>query len=1020
LVLGIGYLFMKMSAGPVSRRLAEIGNRLDRVIVRRVSRYGRHYQQWILDSRRFMEAKGLATVGNFTPELDEVFVDVSLASRPPHVVPGELLADVPVDVTQRRSIWEFLGQGKPVVLAVLGAPGSGKTTLLSHIARRVAQAPRGPERTFPILLQLRDHARQVAVDPKVTLPQLVRDAIPALPVSEPPGWWENQLHHGRCVVLLDGLDEVASSEERHQITAWISGLIAMYPHNDFVVTSRPHGYRTAEIESAEVLQVRPFTSKQVRKFLHGWYLAVERRATGSSGREVEILAEEGANDLLDRLAATPALHDLTINPLLLTMIANVHRYRGSLPGSRADLYGEVCQVMLWRRQEAKKLALELPGASKERLLARLAFKMMRERTRDLPRGKVLEIIRPWIRRMSTSITAGDFLLDVGSNGLLVERERNLYRFVHLTFQEYLAAKYIQDHSLGQILVDGVDDLWWREVTLLYVANADADPIVRAGLKVRTPNALSLAFACNEMSAELAPDLREHFNRVMRNAFEKNAEPEYRRLAAGTLASRHLRNLVSCSTGTFVCLRPMTANLYWLFMQDSRIPRPEGFGSPPDPDDTTPVSGMWGSDATAFVRWLNAIIGSGGALYRLPTSMELDELAEKTGSVTHAAVSMPTSAWTKAEGSKSPTLWTAPGEMSPRALDRAEVRAATVADVTRSQLLAQTMSLGIRTIGLALSQVSTPAVEHATALASALSAVNPFHDHSSTQELARSLIKHIGHARELAAALERALFKTTRLARDVAEELDRNLTHFADLDLIDQLAHASARERDFVIAMEWYQDMGLSRARDDAHVIHRSLSRARVRLAQLAHTDAYVSDLDRALVFDRELPTGVELNRTLSLLLRRVMGTAFATALTAVLEQDNDDHEAVRAARFADTLVAAARADRGEHTVDLDRLGSLAAEACATLRRQTTATSWASAVAGRLAEQAVSILAHRERPTPLQEMIIRLPALALAVEADRREMYDIGEAFRTIADGVTLLRIRADHLTELENLVLARA
>jgi hypothetical protein len=43
------------------------------------------------------------------------------------------------------------------------------------------------------------------------------------------------------------------------------------------------------------------------------------------------------------------------------MIATVHRYRGALPGSRVDLYGEICQVMLWRRQEAKNLPIAPDG-----------------------------------------------------------------------------------------------------------------------------------------------------------------------------------------------------------------------------------------------------------------------------------------------------------------------------------------------------------------------------------------------------------------------------------------------------------------------------------------------------------------------------------------------------------------------------------------------------------------------------------------------------------------------------------
>ena len=85
-------------------------------------------------------------------------------------------------------------------------------------------------------------------------------------------------------------------------------------------------------------------------------------------RAVRIQASESAAGLLKLLRDNPALYDLTVNPLLLTMIATVHRYRGALPGSRADLYGEICQVMLSRRIQAKNLPELLPWPAKHKLL----------------------------------------------------------------------------------------------------------------------------------------------------------------------------------------------------------------------------------------------------------------------------------------------------------------------------------------------------------------------------------------------------------------------------------------------------------------------------------------------------------------------------------------------------------------------------------------------------------------------------------------------------------------------------
>ena len=68
--------------------------------------------------------------------------------------------------------------------------------------------------------------------------------------------------------------------------------------------------------------------------------------------------------------------DLAVNPLLLTMITLVHKERNSLPGRRVELYSEICEVVLGKRQAAKDLPSDLTPAQKRRVLEPLAWHMM--------------------------------------------------------------------------------------------------------------------------------------------------------------------------------------------------------------------------------------------------------------------------------------------------------------------------------------------------------------------------------------------------------------------------------------------------------------------------------------------------------------------------------------------------------------------------------------------------------------------------------------------------------------------
>jgi len=477
----------------------------------RSSRFDRRYREFVLSSLRFIDERGLATTGFITPELDEVFVDVSLAYRAAHQVTEGLLAALPDDVIDRRLIDDFLDGQQSVILAIIGAPGSGKTALLRHTARTICRDRRGRRRVVPILLYLRDHAATVVDHPDVTLPDLIRSKLGRYGAQEPHGWFEQRLRDGDCVVLLDGLDEVVSAAQRRAVADWVQYQTLRYPNNDCVITSRPHGYQTASIDGAVVLQVRAFNAGQVDRFVRSWYLAVERRSRGTLDEATRRQADEGAEDLLERISSNPALRDLAVNPLLLTMIANVHRYRGALPSSRVNIYAEISQVMLWRRQEAKGLRPTISGKDKEALLGELAYMMTHDRVRDLSLAAVLAHVK---HRIPTAVELGNILDEIVSSGLLLERENEIYSFAHITFQEYLAAMHIREWNLVQVLVEAVDDPWWRETTLLYAARSDSSPIVAACLDSGTEEALALAVACARESMELSPELRYRLDKTI--------------------------------------------------------------------------------------------------------------------------------------------------------------------------------------------------------------------------------------------------------------------------------------------------------------------------------------------------------------------------------------------------------------------------------------------------------------------------------------------------------------------------
>src|SRR5262249_46596363 len=160
-------------------------------------------------------------------------------------------------------------------------------------------------------------------------------------------WVKRKLSSGACVLLLDGLDEVAELDLRKTVSSWLDQTLSSrrYRKNLFIVSARPGGYRSAPLERVRVLEVQPFTFDDTQQFIHRWYHANEVIARGNKdNRAIRRAAKDEADALLGRLRANRSIAALTSNPLLLTMVCMVHRYHGALPGSRGQLYAEICQV----------------------------------------------------------------------------------------------------------------------------------------------------------------------------------------------------------------------------------------------------------------------------------------------------------------------------------------------------------------------------------------------------------------------------------------------------------------------------------------------------------------------------------------------------------------------------------------------------------------------------------------------------------------------------------------------------
>lgn len=407
-------------------------------------------------------------------------------------------------------------------LVIIGDPGSGKTTLLSYLALTYARSLRGEqievqeERIdetgklelissfilplkyrlsldesdhLPILLPLRDMGRHLLEkhpNPGKDGPALLLDYLleyyQSQEIDLPTDFFSAYLEKGKATLLLDGMDEVADPTLRQRVARLIEKFSDRYPKCRFIVTSREVGYEGAARIGSQfgLAKVRDFSPSEVRQFIRDWTCALEITLAQSDAPEVLRLADAQAEKLIQAIDTNPRVADLAVNPLLLTVIALVHRYRAQLPERRSELYEEVVEVLLGHWDEAKGLdkdvdvaGVKMDSGDRRSLLEPVAFWMHEHNQREIERDDLLTLLLPAFKTMAgndgqAGKALDDFLRVVNErSGLLIERGIGMYGFAHLTFQEYLAARALADRKDAlEFTLKHLPDAWWREVILL--------------------------------------------------------------------------------------------------------------------------------------------------------------------------------------------------------------------------------------------------------------------------------------------------------------------------------------------------------------------------------------------------------------------------------------------------------------------------------------------------------------------------------------------------------------------------
>jgi len=473
----------------------------------------RGYLDWVCDRYGHITLRGIERGGRQVVELplEQVYVPLQATYTPEETRQEDAAAMR--EVERHITLDQVLGLGPLIILT--GGPGSGKTTVLQHILWTLAEALRrdnpalAAERLglrsplpLPIYLPLSLYARYLRNLPadapaeKRTLAAFVNDYLlrnqSYLGLS--PDFFAHLLqweqHH--VLLLLDGMDEVPTEEERVKVVQDIENLVAGKPNLRVVVTSRIAAYRGRAVlgQGFRHVRVLPLEEEHIGRMVRAAYRAIYPQAPAEAGhqsddllRGIRRLEAERRQRLGER--AEP----LVDAPIMVRLLLIVHFNERKLPDQRADLYRKAVDAML---RPDYALDVEVTQQIESRLgnlgLAREMLQFLAFHMHDQGEAQGREIEETALRRILTQEETYRPYVDAlialtRQRGTLLEERGGLYRFLHLSFQEFLTARYLAEEmtedDLFAFLRERVTASWWREPILLLLGYLDLDKPRRA-------------------------------------------------------------------------------------------------------------------------------------------------------------------------------------------------------------------------------------------------------------------------------------------------------------------------------------------------------------------------------------------------------------------------------------------------------------------------------------------------------------------------------------------------------------
>ena len=355
-------------------------------------------------------------------------------------------------------------------LMLLGGPGVGKSTFLRKVGLEALKGKTGnfEHECIPVFLELKRFTED-----QIDIAALITEEFKTCGYPHPEEMTNTALKLGKLLILLDGLDEVPTSNVANAIRK-IGDFVNQYSRNRFIASCRRAAYTGGFTGFTEV-EMADFNDLQIQAYINNWFDSTPDQYRHQLDEEMKTADRcwEALNTNEHRTTK-----ELARNPLLLTLLCMVYDISQNFSRNRANLYEKALNIFLEEWAAEKRVNrgasidqyLDIPDEI--RMLSEIAEKNFKADRLFFSKSELIAQIQEFgtgnanTRELFNAPKILDTILI--DQGLFVEQVMGSYSFSHLTFQEYLTANYIigDGRSIQGLVTRHLHNEQWREVFLL--------------------------------------------------------------------------------------------------------------------------------------------------------------------------------------------------------------------------------------------------------------------------------------------------------------------------------------------------------------------------------------------------------------------------------------------------------------------------------------------------------------------------------------------------------------------------